>query len=238
MSAPAPRGSGGHSDLQAKIELAAIPLHSRPVDLVLRAFDVVIAAAALALLAFPMGVIAAIVLVLSGRPVLYRGQRVGRAGRPFSTLKFRTLRPGAEDRLAGLVGAALDVRARGELTALGRVLRHTHVDELPQLVCVLRGDMAIVGPRPIRPAFFAQLVEEIPQYWQRLVVPPGMTGLAQVRITRSTGWAEKLSHDLEWIADRSVSLYLGIVWATFLRVARRSLGGDREGAGAREGNGA
>ncbi len=221
------------AELQRQIEFAAIPLHPRPVDFALRGLDLGIAGAALIALAVPMAFVAVLVRIASGRPVLYRGQRVGRAGRPFSTLKFRTLRPGAEDRLAGLAGADLDARAEAETTVIGRLLRHTHIDELPQLICVLRGDMAIVGPRPIRPAFFAQLVEEIPQYWQRLVVPPGMTGLAQLRITRSTGWAEKLAHDLEWIADRSISLYVSIVWATAVRVARRTLGApDRDPEGA------
>ena len=84
------------------------------------------------------------------------------------------------------------------------MLRFTHLDELPQLWNVLRGDMSVVGPRPIRPAFFEELCEQIPQYWQRLVVEPGMTGFAQLRMTRETSWSEKLAHDLEYIADRSV----------------------------------
>jgi lipopolysaccharide/colanic/teichoic acid biosynthesis glycosyltransferase len=229
VSAPLTPLASDESTLDRVLALAAVPGQARSVDLALRSLDVAIAGTALVVLAVPMGAIGAAVAAVSGRPVLYRGRRVGRAGRPFQTFKFRTLRPGAEDRLAGLIGAELDARAEAEITPLGRVLRQTHVDELPQLICVLRGDMAIVGPRPVRPAFFAQLVEEIPQYWQRLVVPPGMTGLAQIRMTRSIGWEEKLSHDLEWIADRSVSLYLRIVLATAMRVVRRSLGApDRE----------
>ena len=91
------------------------------------------------------------------------------------------------------------------------MLRAAHLDELPQLLNVISGDMSIVGPRPIRPAFFEQLCEEIPQYWQRLVVAPGMTGFAQLRMTREMTWAEKLAHDLEYIADRSPRLYLGVI---------------------------
>lgn len=79
---------------------------------------------------------------------------------------------------------------------------------------VLRGDMAVVGPRPIRPAFFAELSEEIPQYWQRLVVRPGVTGFAQTRMTREESWADKLAHDMEYIADRSIGLYLSVLAAT------------------------
>ena len=82
--------------------------------------------------------------------------------------------------------------------------------------------MSVVGPRPIRPRFFEELCEEIPVYWQRLVVRPGLTGFAQTRMGREPSWAEKLAHDLEWIADRSVGLYLRIVAATAWRVLRQS----------------
>ena len=105
------------------------------------------------------------------------------------------------------------------------LLRASKLDELPQLVNVLRGDMSLVGPRPIRPAFFAELSTSIPQYWQRLVVRPGVTGLAQLRLTREMTWGEKLAHDLEYIADRSVSLYLSViattVWLIVVRPANR-----------------
>ena len=105
------------------------------------------------------------------------------------------------------------------MTRVGGALRTTHLDEVPQLWNVLRGDMAIVGPRPIRPTFFAELCEEIPQYWQRLVVRPGVTGFAQTRVTREETWANKLAHDMEYIADRSVGLYLQ---RSFRDRARRS----------------
>ena len=142
--------------------------------------------------------------------MLYHGSRVGRAGRIFTMLKFRTLTPDAEARLGPYLGEELTQRTRTEVTRLGRVLRFAHLDELPQLWNVIRGDMSIVGPRPIRPAFFEELCEEIPQYWQRLVVEPGLTGFAQLRMTRETSWAEKLAHDLEYVADRSVRLYLRV----------------------------
>jgi len=76
----------------------------------------------------------------------------------------------------------------------------------------------VVGPRPIRPAFFNELCEEIPQYWQRLVVRPGVTGFAQTRVTREETWANKLAHDMEYIADRSVGLYLSVLVATVAKV--------------------
>jgi lipopolysaccharide/colanic/teichoic acid biosynthesis glycosyltransferase len=98
------------------------------------------------------------------------------------------------------------------------MLRATKVDELPQLWNVVRGDMSIVGPRPIRPKFFEDLCLEIPAYWQRLVVRPGVTGFAQLRLGREESWAEKLAHDFEFIADRSVGLYLDVVVKTSLYV--------------------
>lgn len=204
--------------------LAAEDAHPRRVDAVLRGFDLTVASVTLAASSPLLAALAGLVRVVDGAPVLYRGQRVGRAGRPFTMLKLRTLRVGAEQRLAGLAGAELDAAAQAEITRLGRGLRAVHLDELPQLWCVVRGDMALVGPRPIRPAFFAALGEEIPQYWQRLVVRPGLTGLAQVRITRSTGWDEKLAHDLEWAADRSLALELRVLWATGVRLLRRARG--------------
>jgi lipopolysaccharide/colanic/teichoic acid biosynthesis glycosyltransferase len=84
--------------------------------------------------------------------------------------------------------------------------------------------MSFVGPRPIRPRFFAELAHDLPAYWQRLVVRPGLTGFAQVRRGYETSMAEKLAHDLEWIADRSVPLYLRTLVVTAFRVLRQSIG--------------
>ena len=187
----------------------------RPIDVVLRGLDLVIGAVAL-LVAAPICVVIAVALRLSapGSPTLYRGQRVGRAGHVFRMFKFRTLAPDAEQRLAPYLGAELTQLTSQEVTRLGRVLRASKLDELPQLYNVVAGHMSLVGPRPIRPPFFAELCQEIPQYWQRLVVRPGLTGLAQLRMTREMTWAEKLAHDLEYIADRSVSLYLSVILTT------------------------
>lgn len=209
-------------DLAARYAALADPaLRPRSVDSVLRALDVVLALALL-IPAAPMLAIAALAVRLtSGSPVLYRGARVGRAGRTFTMYKLRTLRPDAEQRLSGLQDVELDRLTESEHTRVGRVLRATQLDELPQLVNVLRGDMSIVGPRPIRPVFFEELVVDIPQYWQRLVVRPGLTGFAQLRMRRDTTWAEKLAHDLEYLADRSVRLYMRIVLSTVARLLAR-----------------
>jgi lipopolysaccharide/colanic/teichoic acid biosynthesis glycosyltransferase len=140
--------------------------------------------------------------------------------------KLRTLRSGAEERLGPYYGEELSRRTLGELTPAGRALRRLKLDELPQLWNVLRGDMSLVGPRPIRPAFFEELCRTIPAYWQRLVVRPGVTGLAQLRLSREMTWDEKLAHDFEYIADRSPALYMEVILQTAALVARRTFGAD------------
>jgi lipopolysaccharide/colanic/teichoic acid biosynthesis glycosyltransferase len=209
-------------------ELAeASPLRRR--DAALRAFDIALSAFFL-LVTLPVTVpIAIVLLATSGRPLLYRGERVGRGGHVFEMLKFRTLRRNAEERLGPYLGEELVQRTREETTAIGGWLRATQLDEIPQLWNVVRGDMSLVGPRPIRPRFFAELVEELPAYWQRLVVRPGLTGFAQVRRGYETSMAEKLAHDLEWIADRSLRLY----FRTLATTAWRVLGQFMRGLAAR-----
>jgi lipopolysaccharide/colanic/teichoic acid biosynthesis glycosyltransferase len=219
---PAPPNRIDGEQLAAHYAQMAHDFAPRPVDAVLRALDVLLAGAGLVLLS-PVLVACAVAVLLSGRPVLYRGARVGRAGTVFCMYKFRTLRPDAEERLGPYLGAELTQRTEGELTRTGRLLRTLKLDELPQLYNVLRGDMSLVGPRPIRPPFFVELCAEIPGYWQRLVVRPGVSGLAQLRLSREMTWAEKLVHDLEYIADRSLGLYVSILAQTLALVAGRAL---------------
>jgi len=200
-------------------------------DAVLRALDITLSAFFL-FVTLPLTVPIALVLIgTSGRPLFYRGERVGRGGRIFSMLKFRTLRRGAEDRLGPYLGEELVQRTSAETTRLGGWLRATQLDEVPQLWNVLVGQMSLVGPRPIRPRFFAELAAQLPAYWQRLVVRPGLTGFAQVRRGYETSMAEKLAHDLEWIADRSVRLYLRTLASTAWRVLRQFLRGLTGGGG-------
>jgi lipopolysaccharide/colanic/teichoic acid biosynthesis glycosyltransferase len=195
----------------------------RRIDLELRAMDLLFATCfGLLLLPFALAIGGA-VLVADGRPVLYRGERVGRSGRIFPMLKFRTLQRDAETRLGPYLGEELVRRTDAEYTRIGRWLKASQLDEIPQLWNVLRGDMSFVGPRPIRPRFFAELATELPAYWQRLVVRPGLTGFAQVRHGYETSMADKLAHDLEWIADRSVRLYLRTLSRTAARVVRQTL---------------
>jgi lipopolysaccharide/colanic/teichoic acid biosynthesis glycosyltransferase len=201
----------------------ALETPDRSRDLLLRGLDVVLSAFFL-LCALPIALaISLAILLTDGWPVFYRGERVGRSGRVFTMLKFRTLKLNAESRLGPYLGEELVRRTREETTRLGRRLRAAQLDELPQLWNVLRGDMSLVGPRPIRPRFFEQLAAELPAYWQRLVVRPGLTGFAQVRRGYETSMAEKLAHDLEWIADRSVPLYLRTLTSTAFRIAGQTL---------------
>lgn len=214
---------GGDSLAERYSQLAQEMPDRRRVDFELRALDILFSTLFL-VAALPIAVPLGVGLALtSGRPIFYRGQRVGRGGRIFTMTKFRTLKPGAESRLGHHLGPALVERTEAEVTVMGRWLRATQLDEIPQFWNVLKGDMSLVGPRPIRPRFFEELAAELPAYWQRLVVRPGLTGFAQVRRGYETSMVEKLSHDLEWIADRSVRLYLRTLAATGWRVLRQSL---------------
>jgi len=207
----------------ARFETLAGTSTRRRVDVELRILDVIFALL-FGIVAVPVGlIIAAVIAGTCGMPVLYRGPRVGRGGRIFTINKFRTLRRDAETRLGPYLGEELVHRTELEYTKVGRWLKATQLDELPQLWNVLRGDMSFVGPRPIRPRFFEELARELPGYWQRLVVRPGLTGFAQVRRGYETSMAEKLAHDVEWIADRSVRLYLRTLVTTAWRVLRQSL---------------
>ncbi len=215
-----------HASLVERYAAMSHAFEPQPVDYVLRLLDVVIAGTA-ALLTAPLCLLIAIAVKLSSprSQVLYRGWRVGRGGHLFQMLKFRTLAPDAESRLGPYLGQELTELTQQEVSLVGRPLRASRLDELPQLYNVLRGEMSLVGPRPIRPAFFEELCMSIPEYWQRLVVRPGVTGLAQLRLTREMTWSEKLAHDLEYIADRSVRLYLSVitmtVWLIIVRPANR-----------------
>jgi lipopolysaccharide/colanic/teichoic acid biosynthesis glycosyltransferase len=206
-----------HETLVDRYARMAHTFEPRAVDRVLRGFDVVLAAAGLVLTS-PLMALCALAVRLSGsRAVLYRGDRVGRGGAIFTMVKFRTLKPEAETRIGPFYGEELTRLTEGEQTRVGRLLRASKLDELPQLWNVLRGEMSIVGPR-----FFEELAQEIPAYWQRLVVPPGITGFAQLRLTREMTWAEKLAHDFEFIADRSLRLYIEIILETLLIVVSPS----------------
>ena len=140
-------------------------------------FDRIVGLAMLVAFAPIIGLTALLVKLTSRGPAFYRQERVGEHGRTFNIIKIRTMRLDAETKSGPVWADAHDPR----VTLIGGFLRRTHLDELPQLVNVVRGEMSLVGPRPERPHFVEQLRERIPGYDRRLAVKPGITGLAQVR---------------------------------------------------------
>lgn len=186
----------------------------------MRALDLVgaILGGGLTLLIFPA---VAFVIRLSSRgPILYRQERLGRGGSPFTIFKFRTMRVDAEAK-----GARWARANDSRITPAGRFLRATHLDELPQLWNVLRGEMSLVGPRPERPEFTESLSREIPFYRLRHSVRPGVTGLKQIKVGYAASPAEHLEvlrHDLYYIKHRSLALNLAIMARTLGSVVGRT----------------
>jgi lipopolysaccharide/colanic/teichoic acid biosynthesis glycosyltransferase len=191
-----------------------------------RAFDTAVAAISLVLLSPLLAIVAVLVWLESGGPVFYRAQREGLAGRLFDCLKFRTMRVGADlvqhqlKGLAALDGPHFKLEHDPRLTRLGRILRATNVDELPQLFNVLRGDMSLVGPRP---SPFRENQICVPWREGRLSVRPGMTGLWQMcRRDRSAGdFHQWIEYDLLYVQNLSPVLDLKILFATVLTLGGR-----------------
>ena len=178
-----------------------------------RIFDIV-SASLLCLIGVPIMLVAALAIKFESRgPVLYRQQRVGQNGRPFSIAKFRSMRTDAELDGTPRWAAANDSR----VTRVGHVIRRLRIDELPQLFNVLRGDMSLVGPRPERPFFVEQLTQEIPYYALRHSVKPGVTGWAQVRYHYGStveDSQEKLQFDLYYVKNHALFLDLVVLMET------------------------
>ncbi len=177
----------------------------RPVqDALKRGADIVVSALGLLVSAPAWLLIGAAIVADDGRPILYSQPRVGRGGRVFQVLKFRSMRKDAESR----TGAVLATRDDPRVTRLGRILRKTALDEIPQIVNILKGDMSWVGPRPERPEFVHQFTTLLPDYPKRHQVRPGLTGMAQVYGRYYSEAAEKLEYDLEYVRTRSLLLDL------------------------------
>jgi exopolysaccharide biosynthesis polyprenyl glycosylphosphotransferase len=181
-----------------------------------RALDIAMALVGLAILSPVMLVVALATRLESPGPVLYRQVRVGQGMRPFNILKFRSMRQDAESDGK----ARWAQRGDDRVTLVGRLLRRTRLDEVPQLINVLRGEMSLVGPRPERPEFVSMLARHIPGYQLRHLVRPGLTGWAQVNYTYGASIEDarqKLSYDLYYIGDRGVLFDL-VIMARTLRV--------------------
>jgi sugar transferase (PEP-CTERM system associated) len=183
-----------------------------------RAIDLTVAAVGVIVLSPVMLLVAAAIRLSSPGPVLYHQQRVGRGNRLFTIHKFRSMRPDAE-RGVGAVWAVPGADPR--VTWIGRVLRRTRLDELPQVWNILRGEMSLVGPRPERPEFVGQLTEQIPFYGLRQTVKPGLTGWAQVRYTYGStveDAMEKLQYDLFYVKNLSLAFDVLIILDTLRTV--------------------
>lgn len=170
-----------------------------------RTLDTLASSAALLLLAPLLAGVGVLVLVKLGRPIFFRQVRPGLRGRPFELVKFRTMREG---------GGADSER----LTALGNWLRNTSVDELPELLNVLRGEMSLVGPRPLLMQYLGRYT---PRQARRHEVRPGITGWAQVRGRNALSWEEKFELDVWYVDHWSLGLDLRILWRTVRQVLRR-----------------
>ena len=179
-----------------------------------RVIDVTLSGAAMLVFALPFGLIAALVKLTSTGPVFYRQERMGLDGKAFSVYKFRSMYQDAEDTSGPVWAHDNDPRA----TPVGRWLRKLDLDELPQFLNVLMGDMSIVGPRPERPFFVDQFKHRIPQYMLRHKVKAGITGWAQINGWRgNTSLEKRIEYDLYYIENWSVSLDLKIMWLTLVR---------------------
>lgn len=179
-----------------------------------RLMDIVLSLAALVLLSPVLLFVALWIVLDSGRPVFFRQTRVGRDGQPFGILKFRSMRIDA-----AATGPYFTQANDPRITGVGRFIRRTSIDELPQLLNVLWGDMSLVGPRPDVPA---QQSLYTPDDWTlRCSVRPGITGLAQVRGRSQASFGQRLAFDLEYVKNVSVWLDLRIFWWTICQLGGR-----------------
>jgi undecaprenyl-phosphate glucose phosphotransferase len=180
-----------------------------------RLLDTTIAVCALIMLAPLFAIVALLILVTTGRPIFYSQERVGQGGKLFRIIKFRSMRTDAESQTGPIWASNHDSRC----TRIGEWLRHTNIDELPQLLNVIKGDMALVGPRPERPSFVGQFRQTVADYDLRHAVAGGMTGWAQVHGWRGrTSLRKRVQYDLDYIERWSVSLDLRIMLMTVQHV--------------------
>lgn len=179
-------------------------------DAVKRGMDIIGSAALLVVTSPIQAAVAVAVARKLGRPVLFRQQRPGKDGKPFTLLKFRTMLPFDESK--GLI------RDADRMTGFGRFLRSTSMDELPTLWNVLKGDMSLVGPRPLLMEYMTRYT---PEQARRHEIRPGVTGLAQVNGRNQLEWDDKFALDVEYVDSRSLALDLKILVDTLSAVARR-----------------
>jgi lipopolysaccharide/colanic/teichoic acid biosynthesis glycosyltransferase len=195
------------------------PRFHAPEGVYKRAFDLIVTGM-LSLICFPLIALLWLVIRRDGGPGFFRQTRIGERGEPFTVYKLRTMRVGTS--AAAQWASADDPR----VTRIGKFLRRTHLDELPQLINVWRGEMSLVGPRPEQPEFVDRLEQTLPYYSRRHLIRPGVTGWAQVRCGYAgsdLGSAWKLCHDLYYLKHRSPALDVAILAETV-----RTVFGDRQ----------
>jgi lipopolysaccharide/colanic/teichoic acid biosynthesis glycosyltransferase len=189
-----------------------------------RAFDICFATVALLALAPLLLVIAAAIKLDSPGPVLYSQARTAEFGDTFTTYKFRSMVPDAEADTGAVLSDEDDGEVDPRVTRVGRILRETHLDEIPQLWSILVGDMSVVGPRPERPELDDDIQQSVHTWQQRWFVRPGLTGLAQINDAASTEPAEKLRYDVAYIRGQSFWFDLRILLRQLWMVAEDTVG--------------
>lgn len=175
-----------------------------------RAFDIVASLCAIIVLAIPMLIVALVIVIDSKGGALYKQERLGLNGVPFTLYKFRTMVADAEK----ISGACWASKNDSRCTKLGKFLRSMRLDELPQLFNILKGDMSVVGPRPERPIFYDEFDSYIDGFRQRLMVVPGLSGLAQINGGYDLAPEQKIAYDLEYVETRSFWLDIKIIFKT------------------------
>ncbi len=190
------------------IELPAMP-EKRAYLFIKRSFDIIVALVVGILLLVPMLIIAALIRLDSAGPAIFRQERLGKGGKPFYILKFRSMKMDAEED-----GPQWADKNDGRCTRIGRGIRKVRLDELPQLWNILVGDMSFVGPRPERACFYEEFETYIEGFHYRLAVLPGLTGLAQVNGGYDLKPEEKIVYDMEYIEKMSVKMDLMCIFMT------------------------
>ena len=175
-----------------------------------RFFDILLSFGAAALLLLPMAVVALVIKLDSPGPVFYKQERLSKNGKPFQIYKFRSMYVDAE-----INGPQWAKWADPRCTKVGKVIRRWHIDELPQLINVLKGEMSIVGPRPEREFFYQKFEKDIPEYRVRLIVDQGLTCIVQVNGCYDLTPQERLAYDIEYIENQSVWTDLKCILKTF-----------------------
>lgn len=197
--------------------------NSRSAEFLYRFLDIALSSVALVLLSPLLLIVAVMIKLEDGGPVFYLQERAGYKGKPFRLIKFRSMIVNAERTGAGLY---IEGENDKRITRTGRFIRRWSIDELPQLINVLRGDMSLVGPRPGMPFHLEQYT---PSQKRRLLVKPGITGWAQINGRNSLSWPERIELDLWYLDHRSLSLNLKILLRTIPEVLRpRGLYAERE----------